>query len=106
MACQWNYPTVSMHYAIFYCGTRHDVSDIGSGARTKSSPIGPAEQEEGGSLKGSQHTVQLNKVATRYPSGPESGRCVPNARWRGDSTYRSRSASSFLIRLRAMTIVC
>lgn len=68
---------------------------------TKSSPIGPAEHEEGGSLQdNSQYSGSSSKKQLVIASG-EWGVEMKRSSDRG-KTHRPRSVSSLLILLRAM----
>lgn len=80
---------------------RHGCWGRLKGGRTRSSPMGPAEHDEGGSL-----LILISPVYSMPGAGHEVGslfktdlQCLPLQRW---YAYLPRSVSSLLIRLRAI----
>ena len=88
---------------------RPTITKRGEKNRTRSSPTGPAEQEEGGSLR-TQSQYQLIQIIVVCGGDMFEGQCPSTPRnsktWsrptEGWISYRPRSASSLLILLRAI----
>ena len=82
----WRYPSIQKEKA-----RKH----------TRSSPIGPAEQELGGSLRAMCQYLQT--ITGKSSTAQEQGGKMQS---QNIETYRPRSVNSLLIRLRAMMYVC
>jgi hypothetical protein len=119
VACQWNYSVQSANVlrlilAAPWKAMPPQPQNLAQRIRTRSSPIGPAEQDDGGSLY-----TRISRASTVHPPskaersgatlagstvGCHASKPARGAAKKQNMTYRPRSVSSLLMRLRAMAL--